>query len=83
MYKRQGQIFRHGEELLPELRADDAALLLRIGHAAQKLQVCLLYTSNYLASSNTTASPSSDLWSIAKIGFVLSTPGETQIALLR
>ena len=37
-----GQILRHGEDLLPELRADDAALLLRIGHAAQKFQVALL-----------------------------------------
>ena len=36
------QVLRHGEELLPELRADDAALLLRVGHAAQKLQVALL-----------------------------------------
>ena len=37
-----GQVLRHGEELLPELRADDAALLFRVGHAAQKLQVALL-----------------------------------------
>ncbi len=37
-----GQVLRHGEELLPELRADDAALLLRVGHAGQQLQVALL-----------------------------------------
>ena len=36
------QILRHREELLPELRTDDAALLFRIGHTAQKLQVALL-----------------------------------------
>ena len=30
------ELLGHGEELVPELRADDAALLLRIGHAIEQ-----------------------------------------------
>ena len=37
-----GQLLGHGEELLPELLADDATLLLRIGHAGQQLRVTVL-----------------------------------------
>ena len=36
------ELLRHGEELLPELRADDAALLLGLGHAGQELGVAVL-----------------------------------------
>ena len=32
----------HGEELVPELRADDAALLLGVGHAVEQRGVALL-----------------------------------------
>ena len=37
-----GQLLRHGEELLPELRADDAALLLGLHHVGQKRRVAVL-----------------------------------------
>ena len=36
------QLLGNGEELLPELRADDAALLLGLGHAGEKLGVAVL-----------------------------------------
>ena len=37
-----GQLLRHREELLPELRADDAALLLGFGHVGQERRVTIL-----------------------------------------
>ena len=36
------ELLRHGEELFPELRTDDAALLLGLGHAGQKLGITVL-----------------------------------------
>ena len=50
VYKRQvlhrppvlGQLLRHSEELLPELRADDAALLLRLHDVGQQRGVAVL-----------------------------------------
>ena len=36
------ELLRHGEELFPELRTDDAALLLGFGHAGQKLGIAVL-----------------------------------------
>lgn len=36
------ELLRHGEELFPELRTDDTALLLGLGHAGQKLGVAVL-----------------------------------------
>ena len=36
------ELLRHGEELFPELSTDDAALLLRLGHAGQKLGITVL-----------------------------------------
>ena len=36
------ELLRHGKELFPELRADDAALLLGLGHTSQKLGIAVL-----------------------------------------
>mgnify|MGYP007041217938 CR=1 FL=1 len=36
------ELLRHGEELFPELGTDDAALLLGLGHAGQKLGITVL-----------------------------------------
>ena len=36
------ELLRHGEELFPELRTDDATLLLGLGHAGQKLGIAVL-----------------------------------------
>ncbi len=35
------KLLRHGKELFPELRADDAALLLGLGHTSQKLGIAV------------------------------------------
>ena len=37
-----GEVLRHGEELLPELRADDAALLLGLDDVGQQRGVAVL-----------------------------------------